>query len=695
MSQTMEQLKRTRNMGIFAHVDAGKTTCTERILFYAGETHKIGDVDDGDTTTDFMDQERERGITICAAAVTCHWAGRTINLIDTPGHVDFTMEVERSMRVLDGGVLVVCAKGGVQPQTRTVWRQANQHRVPRIIFINKMDTLGADFARVVDMIGSELTSEFNAKPVVMQTPIGQGGEFVGVIDLISRQALVWDESDPSGSKFEAREIPAEYSDEVEVRRIELVEAIAETDDELLGRYLEGSDISEDELKGALRKAVVGLQLVPVLCGSAYKKKGVQPLLDAIVDYLPSPLEVPAVKGELPDGSEGKRQTSDDEPLSALVFKVVTDNHGSLYFTRVYSGKIVAGSYVFNSTKGKKERVSRLVKMQGAKRLEVKELSAGDIGVLVGLKLATTGDTLCDSEAPILLESINFPEPVISQAVEPKSRDGSEKLGAALTRLATEDPSFIVHSDSETGQTIIAGQGELHLEIMVERLRREDGVEVNVGKPQVAYRETARGKASGVGHLVRQTGGHGMFAHVVLELEAMPSGSGFVFEDAIVGGTIPREYISSVEKGVRAALQQGPLTGSPVIDVKVRLVDGKHHEVDSSDMAFQIAASMAFKDAFTKAQPVILEPVMKLEVEVPDTFMGGVTGYICQKRGKVQGTESQKGLALVRATVPLSETFGYSTVLRSATQGQGTFTLEFGQYEPVPQILAEEIIAKGK
>ena len=694
-----QQLESTRNMGIFAHVDAGKTTCTERILFYAGETHKMGDVDDGNTVTDHMAQEKERGITICAAAVTCHWGGRTINLIDTPGHVDFTMEVERSMRVLDGGVLVVCAKGGVQPQTRTVWKQANRHRVPRLIFVNKMDTVGADFDGVLAEIKEELATARGGasglRPVALQVPIGHCHEFQGVIDLISRKAFIWDEADETGRTFQSLDIPAEYAGLVEAKRQILVEAIAETDDTLIERYLAEEPISEAELKQALRRAVVSMHLVPVLCGSAYKNKGVQPLLDAIVDYLPSPLDVEAVKGVLPDGTPAERKTSDDEPLSALDFKVVSDVHGNLHFVRVYSGRLLTGSYVFNSAKGKKERVSRLVKMQGNRRIEVRELCAGDIGACVGLKLSTTGDTLCDESRPIRLESISFPEPVIAMAIEPKTGEGGKRLDAALLRLATEDPSFKVRQDAETGQTLVAGQGELHLEIMVDRLKREDGLEVTTGKPQVSYRETVRARAAGIGDFKRQNGGHGMYGYAEIELEPLPRGNGFEFEDAIIGGSIPREFIPSVEKGIREALQSGPLHGSPVIDLRVRLVDGKYHEVDSSDKAFQIAGLLAFRDAFQKARPVLLEPVMKLEVEVPESAMGGILGDIAQRRGKVQGMESENGMATVRATVPLSATFGYMTSLRNATQGEGLFTLEFSHYERVPQDRAEEILSGSR
>ncbi len=683
-------LQRLRNIGISAHVDAGKTTLTERFLYFAGDTHKMGDVDDGDTVTDFMKQEKERGITICSAAVTCHWGESTMNLIDTPGHVDFTMEVERSMRVLDGTVIVLCAKAGVQPQTRTVWRQADKYRVPRIVFVNKMDTLGANFRRVVGQIANEL----KARPAVLQLPIGEGSEFEGVVDLLSRKALVWDASDETGANFSQQEIPAQLKEEAEVRRTALVEAIVESDDALLERYLEGQEIALDELKVALRKAVVAMTLVPVLCGSAFKKKGVQPLLDAVVSYLPSPLEVDAVKGQLPDGSEGVRHTSDSEPLSALAFKVVDDPHGDLIFVRVYSGQLEAGSYVLNSRTNRNERVARLVRLQGNKRIPVDSLSAGDIGAAIGLKDTITGDTLSCQDEPIRLESINCPDPVISLAIEPKDRAGQQKLNTALERMRRADPSFRYFTDQETGQTIIAGLGELHLEIKQELLK-EQGIETSAGRPQVSYRETIAGKAHHEHTFKKQTGGHGMYAMVVLDIEPLPAGGGFEFVDAIVGGAIPNEFIGSVEKGIREALNNGALAGFPVVDVRVSLVDGKAHDVDSSDMAFKLAGAMCFKEAFLKARPTLLEPVMALEVVIPQQYMGSVIGDVSQRRGRVSGTDMVDETTVVKAEVPLSTTFGYSTALRNNTQGNGTFTLEFLSYEAVSAEAAKEILEKNR
>jgi elongation factor G len=689
--KTFGALTATRNMGIFAHVDAGKTTSTERILFYAGTKHKIGDVDEQDTTTDFMDQEKERGITIQSAAVSCHWRGTSINLIDTPGHVDFTMEVERSMRVLDGGVLVLCAKGGVQPQTRTVWRQAQRHNVPRLIFVNKMDTMGADFNRVLGQIKSEL----RAKVAVLQLPIGASESFVGVVDLISGKAIVWDAADASGATFKAVDVPADMAETVAQYRKELIESIAENNEVLLEKYFAEEPISEAELKAALRADVCAMRLMPVLCGSAFKNKGVQPLLDAIVDFLPSPLDVPAVKGVLEDGTEVERKTDNNEPLAALAFKVTSDNHGNLTFVRVYSGVLRAGTGVWNSGKNQTERVSRLVKLQGNKREEVSQLAAGDIGAVIGLKVTTTGDTLCDDEKPVKLESINAPEPVISMSIEPVSRDGNTKLGEALSKLAMEDPSFRRFTDTETGQTIIAGMGELHLEIKRDILKRTYGVEVNAGEPQYAYRETIRVAAEGVGKHVKQSGGKGQFGHAEIVLEPLPGGSGFEFVDDIVGGVIPREFIPSVEKGVKAALEEGALAGYPVIGVRARLVFGSSHDVDSSQIAFELAGRLAFRDAFAKAKPVLLEPIMELTVEVPARFVGDVIGDVSRRRGKVLGMDETDGLAIVRATVPLSMMFQYTTHLRGATQGQGTSSMEFKCYEQVPSEAAAEIIAKAK
>jgi elongation factor G len=689
-SKGQNPLFNVRNMGIFAHVDAGKTTTTERVLFYAGKKHKIGDVDDGNTTTDFMKQEQERGITIQSAAVSCSWDGKSINLIDTPGHVDFTMEVERSMRVLDGGVLVLCAKGGVQPQTRTVSRQATRHHVPRLTFINKMDTMGADFYRVVNQIVAEL----KIKLAILQLPIGQAETFVGVIDLLTMKAHIWDTSDDTGATFSTEDIPAEMAEKAAEYRKNLVEVICDGDDALLEKYLSDEPISVDELKVALRRNTIELKLFPILCGSAFKKKGVHQLLDAVVDYLPSPLEVPAVKGVLSDGSEGTRETKDSEPLAALAFKVTSDAHGNLTFVRVYSGVLKAGTQVYNSVKDGNERVSRLVKLQGNKREEVSELHAGDIGAVIGLKNTTTGDTLCSIDKPIKLESITSPEPVISMAIEPKDHAGIDKLGTALTTLALEDPSFRRFTNPETGQTIIAGQGELHLDVKVRMLAEDFGVPVSVGEPQVSYRETIRTKARGVGKHVKQSGGHGQYGHAVIDLEPLPKGSGFEFVDAVVGGSIPREFIGSVEKGIRSMLEDGALAGFPVIDVRATLIEGSSHDVDSSDMAFQLAGRLAFKDAFLKAKPVLLEPIMQLVVEVPEKYQGNVIGDVSQRRGKIAGMDATDGTAIITATVPLAKTFGYSMSIRNNTQGQGNFTLEFASYEQVPAEVAEEIISQA-
>lgn len=678
-------LTHVRNMGIFAHVDAGKTTCTERILFFAGDTHKMGDVDDGNTVTDHMDQERERGITIRAAAVQTHWLDHTINLIDTPGHVDFTMEVERSMRVLDGGILVVCAKGGVQPQTRTVWRQANKHRVPRLVFVNKMDTIGADFPRVLSALQANLRSEFGSKPVALQLPIGKVDTFSGVIDLISMRAFVWNADD---GEFTVEDVPAALLEDAQLARQELVETICETDDTLTDRFLAEETISADELKQALRRAVISLKLVPVLCGSAKASKGIQPLLDAIVELLPSPVDVPPVTAEALKGESVLREPKSDAPLAALVFKVDADTHGDLYFTRVYSGVIETGSYVLNSTKGTKERIGRIVKMQGAKRTDIDFLAAGDIGVLIGLRGSTTGDTLCTVNQPCRLESISFPDPVIWRSVESDNQAGADALSAALTRLAAEDPSFKLRHDAENNQSLVGGQGELHLEVTIECARRDYGVVVRVGDPMVSYRETVRAaKTTGIGDFQRQNGGRGMFAYVVIELEPLPRGSGFMFVDSTIGGAVPKQFIPSVEKGVRGALGSGGLTNSPVVDVKVTLVDGKFHAVDSNDMAFQVAGSMAFRDAFRKASPVILEPTMSIEVEVPSEFVGNVLGDLGSRRGKVTGSDMTGRTALVRGLVPLAETFGYTTFLRNSSRGEGSSTLEFSHDEPVPAHIA--------
>jgi elongation factor G len=679
----------TRNFGICAHVDAGKTTTTAEFEFHTGQNRKIGKVDKGDTTTDFMVQEQERGITIQSAAVSLEWNGTCFNLIDTPGHVDFTMEVERSMRVLDGIVLVLCAKGGVQPQTRTVWRQANNHDVPRIIFINKMDTLGADFYRVVAQVENEL----KASPVVVQLPIGSEQDFTGVVDLIAMKALVWDGSDSTGVAFSVEEIPAEMAEQAAEYRKQLVEAIAETNDELLERYLTEEELSEEELKSALRKATIAMELIPVLCGSAFKSKGVQPLLDAVVDYLPSPLDVPAVKGILADGSEVERAADDNEAATALAFKVTSDPNGTITFIRQYSGTTEAGSYVYNPAKGKKERISRLVKLQGNKREDVSVLHAGDIGAVVGLKFTTTGDTLCGENDTITLESIVSPDPVISMAVEAQDKDSAKKMDEALVKLGVEDPSFQVRTDHDTGQTIISGQGELHLEVKVDILRRQYGVDVTAGKPQVSYRETVAKSAKVDYTHKKQSGGSGQFARVAIELEALPAGGGFAFENKISGGVIPKEYIPSIEKGIRNMLGSG-VAGFPVIDVKVTLVHGGFHAVDSSNMAFEQAGAQAFKQAFSQSQPDLLEPVMNLVIELPEQYLGEIMGDVSQRRGKVGDFETNNGMTEVQATVPLSEMFGYSTDLRSKTQGQGTFTLEFSRYERVPTKIAEEIKARA-
>jgi len=688
------QLKDIRNMGIAAHIDAGKTTTTERILFYSGLIHRVGEVHEGTTVTDWMEQEKERGITITAAAITSAWKGKRINLIDTPGHVDFTVEVERSMRVLDGVIIVLCAVGGVQPQTLTVWKQANRYEVPRMILVNKMDRSGADFFRVVKQIGDNLpglhATWANAHPI--QLPIGAEAGFEGIIDLIERKAYMYEDDDPLGKKVREVAIPAEMRDESEEYRLKLEEAIVETDDVLMGKYMAGEQFTVDELKAALRKAVCNNFIIPVLCGSAFKNKGVQLLLDGVVDYLPSPEDVKSIKGWSPTGEEAFRSADESEPFSALAFKVMNDPFvGKLTFLRIYSGKLAAGSYVQNSTKGKRERISRLVQLQADQRTDVHEAFAGDIVAAVGLKDTTTGDTLCSDSAPIILESMNFPDPVISVAIEPKTKADSDRLGVSLGRLAEEDPTFKVRVDAETGQTIIAGMGELHLEIIVDRLLREFKVEANVGKPQVAYRETIRKHVKQESRFIRQTGGRGQYGHVILELDPQPAGVGFEFVNKIVGGVIPKEYIPAVEHGVKDALQGGVLAGYPIIDVKVSLVFGSYHEVDSSEMAFKTAGSIAFKEGFMHAKPVLLEPIMKVEVEVPEEFMGDVIGDISSRRGKIEGMETNDKLSKVRATVPLSEMFGYATDVRNKTKGQGTFVMEFLHYEEVPTAIAEQVI----
>ena len=685
-------LEKIRNIGIAAHIDAGKTTTTERILFYTGKTHKIGEVHDGAAVTDFMEQERERGITIQSAAVTAEWKGHQINIIDTPGHVDFTIEVERSLRVLDGVVAVFCAVGGVQSQSETVWRQANRYEVPRMVFVNKMDRTGADFYRVVDQIKTRLGA--NAVPI--QLPIGAEDKFTGLIDLMTMKAEIY--TNDLGTDIREEEIPADMADKAKEYRDAMVEAIASEDDTLMEKFFEDPDsITVDELKAGLRKAVCENKIVPVCCGTAFKNKGVQLLLNNVVDYMPSPVDVKAIEGELEDGSKVERHSSDSEPFSALAFKVMTDPYvGRLTFLRVYSGVITAGSYVLNATNGKKERIARLVRMYADQRLEEQEVYAGDICAAVGLKDTTTGDTLCDEKAPIILEKMSFPEPVISVAIEPKTKADQDKMGIALQKLAEEDPSFRVKSDTETGQTIISGMGELHLDIIVDRMLREFKVEANIGKPQVAYRETIRGTADQDSKFIRQSGGKGQYGHVKVKISPAEENAGFVFENKIVGGAIPREYIEPARKGMEEALEGGILAGFPMIDVKVELYDGSYHEVDSSEMAFKIAGSMAIKEGCRKAQPCILEPMMKVEIEIPDEFTGTIIGDISRRRGRVEGQEPQgnTGNVIIRAIVPLANMFGYATDLRSNTQGRGTFSMEFNHYEQVPANIEKEIIEKS-
>jgi elongation factor G len=690
-------LKDIRNMGIAAHIDAGKTTCTERILFYSGLIHRMGEVHEGTSVTDWMEQEKERGITITAAAITSQWKGKRINLIDTPGHVDFTVEVERSMRVLDGVVIVLCAVAGVQPQTGTVWKQANRYQVPRMVMVNKMDRQGADFFRVLKQVKEQLpglhTTWANAQAI--QIPVGAESGFQGVVDLLERKAVLYEEDDPLGKKVRETEIPEDLKEMAEEYRHKLEEAIVETDDKLMHKYLEGEKIETAELKAALRQAVCDNKIIPVLCASAFKNKGVQNLLDAIIDYLPSPEDVASVKGWLPDGTETERSFNENEPFSALAFKVMTDPFvGKLTFLRVYSGKLAAGSYVQNSTKGKRERISRLVQLQADQRTDVQEAYAGDIVAAVGLKDTTTGDTLCAEDSPIILESMKFPDPVISVAIEPKTKADNDRLGVSLSRLAEEDPTFKVRLDHETGQTIIAGMGELHLEIIVDRLLREFKVEANVGKPQVAYRETLKKHVKQEGKYIKQSGGHGQYGHCVIELDPLPPGGGYEFVNKIVGGIIPKEYIPGIEHGIKEAMQSGVLAGYQVIDVKATLVHGSFHEVDSSEMAFKVAGSIAFKEGFMKAGPVLLEPMMKVEVEVPEEFMGEAIGDISSRRGRIDGMETRDSLSKVKAIVPLSEMFGYATDIRNKTKGQGTFVMEFLQYEEVPKSIADEIIKKG-
>ncbi|WP_029687737.1 elongation factor G [Thermoanaerobacter sp. A7A] len=682
-------LDKVRNIGIMAHIDAGKTTTTERILFYTGKVHKLGEVHEGTATMDWMVQEQERGITITSAATTCYWKGHKINIIDTPGHVDFTVEVERSLRILDGAVAVFSAKEGVEPQSETVWRQADKYHVPRIAYVNKMDIIGADFFNVIKMIKERL----GANPVAIQIPIGKEDTFRGIVDLIKMEAIIYE--DDLGTVMDETEIPEDLKDLAEEYREKLLEAVSEQDETILEKYLEGEEITEEEIHKALRKGTINGELVPVVCGSSYKNKGIQPMLDAIVRYLPSPIDLPPVKGmALATGEEIERKADDSEPFSALAFKIMADPYvGKLAFFRVYSGTLNAGSYVLNSTKGKKERISRILQMHANHRQEMEAVYTGDIVAAVGLKDTTTGDTLCDENHPILLESMDFPEPVISVAIEPKTKAAQEKMTMALLKLAEEDPTFKTYTDQETGQTIIAGMGELHLEIIVDRLRREFNVDCNVGKPQVAYKETITKPVKIEGKFIRQSGGRGQYGHVWLEMEPAPRGEGYTFENRIVGGVIPKEYIPAVDAGVQEAMQNGVLGGYPVIDVKVALVDGSYHEVDSSDMAFKIAGSIAFKEGMKKANPVLLEPIMKVEVVVPEEYMGDIIGDINSRRGRVEGMEARAGAQVIRAFVPLAEMFGYATDLRSKTQGRGTYTMQFHHYEEVPKNITDQILEK--
>ncbi|HOQ16277.1 MAG: elongation factor G [Epulopiscium sp.] len=687
-------LERTRNIGIMAHIDAGKTTLSERILFYTGRTYKIGETHEGSATMDWMEQEQERGITITSAATTCFWKDYRINLIDTPGHVDFTVEVERSLRVLDSAVGVFCAKGGVEPQSETVWRQADKYNVPRMAFVNKMDIMGADFYNVVDMIKERLHP--NAVPI--QLPIGKEETFTGIIDLMKMKAYIY--KDDLGKEIVEEEIPEDMKDKAEEYRMAMIEAIAETDEELMMLYLEGEELTEEQLKKALRAATIKVEIIPVLCGSAYKNKGVQKLLDAVLDYLPAPTDIPAIKGIIPDtGEEVERHSSDEEPFAALAFKIMSDPYvGKLAYFRVYSGIINSGSYVLNSTKNKKERIGRILQMHANHRNEIDKVYSGDIAAAVGLKFTTTGDTLCDEQHPVLLESMVFPEPVISVALEPKTKAGQEKMGIALSKLAEEDPTFKTYTNQETGQTIIAGMGELHLEIIVDRLLREFKVEANVGEPQVAYKETIQKAVDVEGKFVRQSGGRGQYGHCKVKFEPLdPNGEKtYEFESQVVGGAIPKEYIQPINDGIQEAMQSGILAGYPVLGVKAVVYDGSYHEVDSSEMAFKIAGSMAFKEAMKKGDPILLEPIEKVDVTVPEEYMGDVIGDLNSRRGRIEGMEARNGLQIIHGFVPLSEMFGYATDLRSKTQGRGTYSMEFHHYEPVPKNIQDKIVSgKGK
>jgi elongation factor G len=683
-------LEKVRNIGIAAHIDAGKTTTTERILFYSGIIHKIGEVHEGTAVTDWMEQERERGITITAAAISTSWKDHQINIIDTPGHVDFTIEVERSMRVLDGVIAVFCSVGGVQPQSETVWRQADRYKVPRIAFINKMDRTGANFYKVHEQMRDRL----RANAIAIQLPIGSESEFQGIIDLVRMRAYIY--TNDQGTDIQETEIPGELQAQTEEYRTKLIEAVAETDDALMTKYFEGEELTEEEIRAALRKGTIVGTIVPVLCGSAFKNKGVQLMLDAVVDYLPAPIDVPAIQGTLPSGETVERKADDNEPLSGLAFKIMADPYGRLTFIRVYSGVLKKGSYVMNATKGKKERISRLVVLKADERQDVEELRAGDLGAAVGLKDTLTGDTLCDEGSPVILESLFIPEPVISVAVEPKTKNDMDKLSKALQALSEEDPTFRVSVDPETNQTVIAGMGELHLEILVDRMLREFKVEANVGAPQVAYRETIRKTVTRVeGKFIRQSGGKGQYGHVVIDLAPGEPGSGFEFVSKIVGGVVPKEYINPAEQGMKECCESGVVAGYPLIDVKATLVDGSYHDVDSSEMAFKIAGSMAMKEAVSKASPVLLEPMMKVEVEIPEDFMGTVIGDLVSRRGQIENQTTENGLAKVASKVPLAEMFGYATDIRSKTQGRGIFSMEFSHYDEVPRNVAEAIIAKSK
>ncbi|MBO1515363.1 elongation factor G [Metabacillus bambusae] len=681
----------TRNIGIMAHIDAGKTTTTERVLYYTGRIHKIGETHEGASQMDWMEQEQERGITITSAATTAQWKGHRVNIIDTPGHVDFTVEVERSLRVLDGAVAVLDAQSGVEPQTETVWRQATTYGVPRVVFVNKMDKIGADFLYSVKTIHERLQA--NAHPI--QLPIGAEDQFEGIIDLVEMKATFY--GNDLGTDIQEKEIPEEYLDQANEYRESLVEAVAELDEELMEKYLGGEEITNEELKAAIRQGTVNVEFYPVICGSAFKNKGVQKMLDAVIDYLPSPLDVPAIKGIVPDTDEEvTRESSDEAPFAALAFKVMTDPYvGKLTFFRVYSGTLSSGSYVQNSTKGKRERVGRILQMHANSREEISMVYSGDIAAAVGLKDTTTGDTLCDDKNLVILESMEFPEPVIQLSVEPKSKADQDKMTTALQKLQEEDPTFRAHTDQETGQTIIAGMGELHLDILVDRMKREFKVEANVGAPQVAYRETFRAGAKVEGKFARQSGGRGQFGHVWIEFEPNEEGKGFEFENKIVGGVVPREYVPAVQAGLEDAMQNGVLAGYPLVDVKAALVDGSYHDVDSSEMAFKIAASLALKNAVSKCSPVILEPVMRVEVVVPEEYMGDIMGQVTARRGRVEGMEARGNAQVVRAMIPLSEMFGYATALRSSTQGRGVFTMHFDHYEEVPKSVSEEIIKKNK